>query len=772
MGILRMGQDGTLRGVRMNFLSAALLLLCMAYGSAQAQADDTVFEIRAGHSGRQSLSPHLYLLEDPSGTLMIDDVRKPEVAVRFMANPKPTQDPNLGFTDSAIWLRFTLRNGTSASVEQLIEWASGYREAVTLYSPDAAGAYRSSVAGTARPFASRPYPSRFPVFPVVLAAGQTQTFYLRVHDPVAALMPVALWDAASYADLEHRTSVIHALYFGMVMALVLFNALLFLILRAPIYLWYVGFVLSSAFYQAAVHGIGHQILWPDAPAFAIRAVWVSVWLAITVAFQFTRKMLNTATIVPRLDTLLRVGTVGCLVLLLLAIFHSSAAVIQVMSALVLLSSPFVLVAALVCAFQRQRSAYFFLAAFVPLIIAIMLERLAAYGAISQSAATLHAIQFGSAFEMVMLSLALADRFAQLKKEKEKAQDDMLKAQEATVIAQAEKNLALTQLVTNVAHEINTPLGAIRSSGANIDAAISESLAVLPDVIQSLEADHYKLFKELIESGSHPSARLTSREERQIRRALIARLEHAGIPDPYPKAVALIQLAAHTDPTRYSALLRHKDSDEILRCAQTFASISVSSGNIGHAVERVSKTVSTLKSFIRDKGVSALVDLDLTACIDKALSQYEGYFKQSVVLQRDYTPVPSFKTIPEVADVWLHLIHNAMQGMAYCGQLAISVSGKAHGIEVTIKDTGSGISPEVQLRMFEPFFGTRPQGEGAGLGLYVVKKTLAKANGSIHIDSEEGKGTCVTVFLPLPPSFPPGTGILNSRRSPAAPVRVL
>lgn len=763
-----MGHYGILRGVRLNFLSAALLLLCMTLCSAQAQADDKVFEIRAGHSGRQSLSPYLHLLEDPGGTLMIDDVRKPEVAVRFMANPKPAQDPNLGFTDSAIWLRLTLRNETSASVERLIEWASGYREAVTLFSPDAAGTYRSSVAGTARPFASRPYPSRFPAFPVVLAANQTQTLYLRVHDPVASLMPVALWDVASYGDLEHRTSVIHALYFGMVMALVLFNALLFLILRDPIYLWYVGFVLCSAFYQAAVHGIGHHILWPEAPAFAVRAVWVSVWLAVAVAFQFTRQMLNTATVVPRLDTLLRVGTVGCLVLLLLAIFRSSAAVIQVMSALVLLSPPFVLGAALVCACKRQRSAYFFLAAFVPLITAIVLERLAAYGVIAQSAATLHAIQFGSAFEMVMLSLALADRFAQLKKEKERAQDEVLKAREATVIAQAEKNLALTQLVTNVAHEINTPIGAIRSSGANIDAAIADSLVVLPAVIKSLEADHYALFKELIESGKRPSARLTTREERQMRRALIAQLANAGIPDPYPKAVVLIKLAAHTDPTRYSALLSHKDSDEILRSAETFASISVSSRNIGKAVERVSKTVSTLKSFIRDNGASAPVDLDLTDCIDKALSQYEGYFKQAVVLQRDYAPVPSFKTVPEVAEVWLHLIHNAMQGMAYCGQLAISVSDKTNGIEVTIKDTGSGISPEVQLRMFEPFFGTRPQGEGAGLGLYVVRQILTRANGTIHIDSEEGKGTCVTVFLPRQPSFAPDAGILDNKRSPDAP----
>ncbi len=69
------------------------------------------------------------------------------------------------------------------------------------------------------------------------------------------------------------------------------------------------------------------------------------------------------------------------------------------------------------------------------------------------------------------------------------------------------------------------------------------------------------------------------------------------------------------------------------------------------------------------------------------------------------------------------------------------------MRITVKDTGIGMSPEVQHRMFEPFFSTKAPGRGAGLGLAMVQGVVAQAHGFVLVDSREGEGTAVAIYLP-------------------------
>jgi signal transduction histidine kinase len=94
--------------------------------------------------------------------------------------------------------------------------------------------------------------------------------------------------------------------------------------------------------------------------------------------------------------------------------------------------------------------------------------------------------------------------------------------------------------------------------------------------------------------------------------------------------------------------------------------------------------------------------------------------------------------------------NAVDAMPGGGSLTLTASG---GIVpdyavITISDTGAGIPKEIIPYVFEPFFTTKPPGMGTGLGLSVAKRIISDHGGEISIKSKEGKGTTVTIKLPL------------------------
>lgn len=317
------------------------------------------------------------------------------------------------------------------------------------------------------------------------------------------------------------------------------------------------------------------------------------------------------------------------------------------------------------------------------------------------------------------------------------------------LVQSEKMASLGQLVANVAHEINTPIGAVKSSGHSIAEALSRMLERLPRVLLDLDEASRPVFLALIAAAHHPAAVISTREERQITRQLTQQLEALGLSDARHKAELLLQLHAHHAPEAFIDLLRRPDCEALLAAAADVATLVSSSANINTAVERASKIVFALKSYAHAAPDKALRPTDLRQGMDTVLTLYQHQIKQGVELDYQADELPPVQGLPdELNQVWTNLIHNALQAMHHQGRLSIRMNTEGQGVLVSVGDSGPGIPESIRERIFEPFFTTKPAGEGSGLGLDIVRKIVEQHGGRIDFSSEAGVGTTFRVWLPL------------------------
>ncbi len=322
------------------------------------------------------------------------------------------------------------------------------------------------------------------------------------------------------------------------------------------------------------------------------------------------------------------------------------------------------------------------------------------------------------------------------------------------LIQAEKMAALGQLIAGVAHEINTPLGAIRASIENISSALDETLHHLPELFQRLSSEQQHEFFALIDHALKERRHLTSREERQFRRALEEELDEQGVSDADDIADTLVDMGVYEHVTPFVPLLSSEGHDEILRAAYNLVIQQSNSRNILMAVERVSKIVFALKSYGRFDESGERVQASITQSIEVVLTLYHNQLKHGIEVNKHYDDVPDLSCFPdELNQVWTNLIHNAIQAMDGKGHLEISVTQKQKVedsqsyIVVDVNDSGHGIPEHIRERIFDPFFTTRPQGEGSGLGLDIVRKIVEKHHGWLEVESQPG-ATTFSVWLPI------------------------
>jgi signal transduction histidine kinase len=377
---------------------------------------------------------------------------------------------------------------------------------------------------------------------------------------------------------------------------------------------------------------------------------------------------------------------------------------------------------------------------------IELNRQDELGALAQSFNHM-AVQLDSSFrELQILNATLEDQVQARTLELSQALEQ-LRATQADLI-ESEKLAALGQLIAGIAHEVNTPLGAIQASIGNIDYSLKQSLSQIPEIFQILPAERLREFFRLVDMATQPKPLLSSREERQLRRQLTQTLNQQGIAHASELAVTLSKMGISEGVDSLLDLLKHPDILAVLESAYSLSSIQTNSQNIQQAVERATKIVFALKAYVRQDQTGQKVLASITDGLDTVLTLYHNQIKQGIDVIKHYAELPALLCYPdELVQVWANLIMNAIQAMNYKGTLTIAATTKNKHVCVEVSDTGAGIPAENLDKIFTPFFTTKAMGEGSGLGLHIVRQIVEKHQGSIEVSSQPGR-TVFIVTIPL------------------------
>lgn len=178
------------------------------------------------------------------------------------------------------------------------------------------------------------------------------------------------------------------------------------------------------------------------------------------------------------------------------------------------------------------------------------------------------------------------------------------------------------------------------------------------------------------------------------------------------------------------------------------------GKMKIEVERITKIMGSLLLFSR-KGDSQLTQFSIKDIVAGVLDLVQQTFSlDNITIETEYDAVLKEITADKekLRQVFLNLINNAKQAMPEGGTLSIKChetnKGSKDFMRISISDTGTGIKSENLSKLFDPFFTTKPEGEGTGIGLAVVHGIIEEHNGTITVESQEGKGTTFIIDLPV------------------------
>ncbi|MDB5126864.1 7TM diverse intracellular signaling domain-containing protein [Mucilaginibacter sp.] len=402
------------------FLCLVFLLGCSLTPS-KAQVAVPVTDTAKQHVFRYG---ELQYYIEPGNQLTISQIRNPAFSARFQPNPEPT--PQLKDIKATYWYRITLNQSIATKNNWILEFFDQTIDSITVYSPVANNKYAVTQLGSNRPFSERLYSHKNFSLNLSNNAGKQDVYYFRLRSNQSGNVIIVLRSVNWFISYALNEYFFFGIFYGMILVFGLYNFIMLIAMRQRQYLYYIVYNLSIGLYEMCTDGIAYQYLWQMAPAWNHYAYGIALFLASIFATLFAQSLLNLKENAPRFNKLVSSIIIGRCVFFLACLLINRAWFAYKIVEFIPLSVSYV--AGCYVLYKGYRPARFFVIGYSFLFFGFVIKTLIALNLwwLPVTAINFYSLSFCFIMEMLFITFAIGDRLRLLKREKDQAQERIIK----------------------------------------------------------------------------------------------------------------------------------------------------------------------------------------------------------------------------------------------------------------------------------------------------------------------------------------------------------
>jgi two-component system NtrC family sensor kinase len=663
--------------------------------------------------------------------ILADSTNKLDInAVRQSANFKPSNSavPNLQLSKSNFWLRFKIKN-ESANKQLLLSVEYPTLDVCEFYYP-VNGTYQEIKLSDRNAYSQRKYKHQDFIFDVDASTDSLHTYYLKVQSGQEMVLPIKLGTPQQIAESMLTNDLLWGCLVGILFVMMLYNTFVYASTKDISYLYYVSYTLFIGLTQTTLSGYTYRFLFPNSPEIFNHCIIIFPALAGISLMMFSARFLEIKQRMPVMGHIFKVVIVFYIVAIGIRLSGNALIAYRAIDISALCLSLSIYVAVIRLSIKGFRPARFFLLAWTIFLAGLVLFVMRNLGVLPYNNFTNYTMQVGTAIEVTLLSLALADRINVFKAEKERSQEEKMDALRENERIIREQNVLLEQKVEERTHKLNQSLEDLKQAQSQL--VESEKMASLGQLTAGI-AHEINNPINFVTSNVSP----LKRDVEMILEAM-STIENVSLSD----------VSAEEKTKTIEAYKEEIDFDYLV------TEIKHLIKGIHEGASRTAEIVKGLKIFSR-LDEDDLKKTDINEGIESTLIIANNLLNGKIKVITDYGGLPLVECYAgKLNQVFLNILSNAVYavdkqfGNGHGGEIKITTGVEDKYVVIKIADNGIGMSETALKKVFEPFFTTKEVGEGTGLGMSITYNTIKKHNGQIQVSSVLGKGTAFILKIPV------------------------
>lgn len=420
---------------------------------------------------------NLEILEDESNRITITDILSGKYDADF--KDQTIDVPVTKKKEVSYWAKVTIKKLTNDPYNWVFEAYDQSIDEIDFYAPDAAGRYIGYRGGDSKPFTFRPYKHKNFVFDLNLKSNKLQTVYIRIKANHNSSFIGVVRHVPAFISYALKEYFFLALFYGLVLSMIIFNLMQYFITRLRIYLVYVIYVFTAGMFSASQDGLGFQFIWFLFPGinntFSQFSSFLMIGLALLLAYEFLRET--------NPDKKYIYWGLGLLGFRLLYLLVALAGFSPFPSFVIDISIRiYILYFSILALYNGHRQLRYFTIAMSMLVIGYLIRELTINGLFPNTIATVYMHLFGESIQMLFISLALGER---------------IKIRMEDLVMSQEKSLAELESTHLKTEKLRKNLQARVEEQVSRDKYVTTGISELSNIIGLYLNDTDQLYKKLV-----------------------------------------------------------------------------------------------------------------------------------------------------------------------------------------------------------------------------------------------------------------------------------